>query len=144
MQAKDTTLTPLWLIEQLGGFDFDPCAYPGHATAKHLNVLPSDGLSADWFGRVWCNPPYSCPLPWVHRMMRHGNGVMLVLASTDTVWFQEAAKSAGLIFFPRGRPTFERQDGSPVKLMRASALLAWGECVDNLRSIQMRGFFASP
>lgn len=137
---NDTTLTPLWLIEMLGEFDFDPCGYPGHATAKHVNLWPSDGLTIDWHGKVWCNPPYSAPGPFLQRLAQHGNGIALVLASTDTGWFQEAYSSADWLFFPKGRPTFYRKDMTPVKLMRASALIGWGAAADALRDLALPGF----
>ena len=135
-KEKDTTLTPLWLIEALGNFDLDPCAYPNHKTANNLNVWPSDGLSIDWHGRVWCNPPYSKPKPWLERMANHNNGVALVLASTDTEWFHEASKSCSSILFMKGRPFFIREsDRVNVKLMRATLLIEWG----NSNSLEKSG-----
>lgn len=144
MKAKDTTLTPLWIIRTLGRFDLDPCGYPGHETADKAICLPNDGLSAEWVGRVWLNPPYSNPFPWMQRLARHGNGIALVLASTDTRWFQECVFAAGAaVLFLDGRPKFLRADGSLVGLMRASALVAYGQ--DNasaLSSSGLRGGFA--
>ena len=59
-RAMTTTwLTPLHIIEALGPFDLDPCAYPDWPTARTRLVLPTDGLAAEWKGRVWLNPPYS-------------------------------------------------------------------------------------
>jgi hypothetical protein len=136
MKENDTTLTPLWITEKLGPFDMDPCAYPDHPTAKILNVWPSCGLTMDWHGAVWCNPPYSEPMPWVRKMAEHNNGIMLVLASTDTAWFQEAMKTANTLHFPKGRLTFHRKDMSPVKLMRASAFIGWGESGSHLNRLK--------
>lgn len=126
--SKDTTLTPLNLIAALGEFDLDPCGFVGHQTARELIVLPDDGLVLPWRGRVWLNPPYSNPLPWIKRLADHQNGCALVLASTDTRWFQDyVAVKAAAVLFQRGRPTFYRYDMSPVGLMRATCIVAYGE-----------------
>src|ERR1700682_423971 len=125
---KDTTLTPLWLIRRLGEFDVDPCAFPDHPTAKQLIVSPRDGLSEAWRGRVWLNPPYSAPDPWLERLARHGDGIALVLASTDTKWFHDfIATFASAILFMKGRPQFLRDNMTEVGLMRATLLAAFGD-----------------
>jgi hypothetical protein len=125
-KPNDTTLTPLSLIAKLGEFDLDPCAYREHRTAKRLVVWPEDGLAAEWSGRVWLNPPYSSPEPWMRKLRSHGNGIALVLASVDTAWFHNEASGADGICFIRGRPNFLRTDGSAVQLMRATILIAFG------------------
>lgn len=127
-QSLDVTLTPLSLINKLDIFDLDPCGFPGHQTANKIITLPDDGLTSEWNGRVWLNPPYSKPLPWLKKLSEHGNGIAFVLASTDTTWFQDyIGPYADSILFIRGRPFFQRRDGSPVKLMRASILVAYGK-----------------
>ena len=137
LNDNDTTLTPLSLLGRLGVFDLDPCAFPGHRTARHLICWPDDGLQKDWNGRVWLNPPYSEPAPWLERLMRHGDGIALVLASTDTKWFHDyAAKATGLLFI-RGRPTFLREDFTEVGLMRASVLVGFG--ADNASCLSLSG-----
>lgn len=141
-KEKDTTLTPMHIIEALGPFDLDPCAFEGRNTAGTLVVWPCNGLLSEWFGRVWCNPPYSDPSPWMDKMALHNDGIALVLASTDTKWFQKAASTASAICFPLGRPSFLRVDMAPVKLMRASAFIAWGEdCADRLQQYAQDSLF---
>jgi len=70
--------TPRWLIQAardvLGGIDLDP-ATNAEAQAiirAHRHYTAADnGLLLPWAGRVWCNPPYSDPLPWVRKMIGH-------------------------------------------------------------------------
>jgi len=82
-------LTPLPLIRELGEFDLDPCAYPNHQTARRLICLPEDGLTAEWHGRVWLNPPYGKHTQfWLERLAQHGNGIALVFGRLDTKWLQ--------------------------------------------------------
>lgn len=58
--GTDEWLTPPYIIESLGEFDLDPCSPVNRPwdTAKHHYNINDDGLSKDWFGRVWLNPPY--------------------------------------------------------------------------------------
>lgn len=129
-----TWLTPKPIIDALGPFDLDPCAAPEprpFATAKTMNSIHDggvDGLSLEWFGRVWLNPPYSDkPVQWLHKLKLHGNGIALVFARTDTAWLQGVIADSG-VFFIRGRISFMRPDGSFGNNAGApSVLLPFGE-----------------
>ena len=61
---SDEWYTPKFIIDSLGKFDLDPCApiNPLWQTAKIMYNKTDDGLTKDWIGRVWLNPPYSRPL----------------------------------------------------------------------------------
>lgn len=84
---SNTWLTPLPLIKSLGDFDLDPCAHPTHKTATNLICLPDDGLSKEWTGRVWLNPPYgNQAIHWLNKMNQHGNGIAIVFNRLDTKW----------------------------------------------------------
>ena len=88
----DCWLTPPEIIDALGPFDLDPCAAPGQpwTTAKHHYAPPQDGLQLPWFGRIWLNPPYGQQTGlWLDRLSRHGNGIALVFARTETAMFFE-------------------------------------------------------
>ena len=139
--AKDTTLTPLWMIKKLGVFDLDPCGFEGHATANELFILPKDGLKEEWLGRVCLNPPYSDPKPFLEKMVGHNNGIALVLAFVETYWFHKYIwEKASAVFFQKGRPKYLRADGTEVQLMRPTVLVAYGkENADILRKIDLEG-----
>lgn len=112
---NDTWLTPPELLSSLGSFDLDPCAAETMpwATATKMIAPPDDGLTHSWSGRVWCNPPYSDPLPWVSKFLAHGNGVMLVPArSPETRWGQHVLANAFGVLFLKGRLLFHYQDGA--------------------------------
>ena len=47
-----TWLTPPHVFAGLGDFDLDPCAAPGWRTARRHVILPEDGLTTPWSGRV--------------------------------------------------------------------------------------------
>ena len=87
----DEWYTPKWLFDALGlVFDIDVCA-PIDTTytnvpAKKYYTSEDDGLSQDWYGLVWCNPPYSAPDKWALRMIEHGNGLLLTHIPMNAEW----------------------------------------------------------
>jgi len=100
-----------------------------------------DGLSLDWFGRVWLNPPYSDkPIQWLHKLKQHGNGIALIFARTDTQWFQAIAADHG-VYFMRGRVSFLKSDGSKTNPAGApSVLIPFGkENVDKILNSNIEG-----
>ena len=105
-KAETTTwLTPLPLINSLGIFDLDPCAFNGHSTAKKLICLPDDGLKSEWFGRVWLNPPYGTEAAiWLKKLESHGDGIALVFARLETKWLKPFLKNG--FFIIDGRVSF--------------------------------------
>lgn len=83
----------------LGGFDLDPASNPTAnqtVQATTCYTIDDDGLSKDWAGRVWLNPPYGgMSGPFAARLLEHfvagkvPAAVLLVNAnSTDAGWFQ--------------------------------------------------------
>ena len=142
LEDKNTTLTPLSLINKLGNFDLDPCGLQHHKTASKIISLPNDGLIENWEGRVWLNPPYSDPKHFLNKLALHGNGIALVLNSTDTIWFQEQLRKASGIKFIKGRPKFMRLDMSEVSIMRGVVLFAYGkENAIKLKDSEIEGYF---
>lgn len=115
-EGKCEWLTPPEIIHALGKFDLDPCApirrpWP---TAKHHYTLLEDGLVQPWFGRVWLNPPYGRETArWMARLAKHGNGIALIFARTETrLFFDHVWSQAGAVLFLRGRLTFHNGDGT--------------------------------
>lgn len=130
--------TPPSLFEALGlEFDMDvaapvggvPWVPAGRSIDKH-----EDGLSVEWQGMVWCNPPYGpVGARFMRRMVEHGNGMLLVAARTETVAFQEAMSHANAVCFLRDRLHFIRPDGFQGRSGFGSALIAFGwECSNAL------------
>lgn len=121
----DEWLTPPELLQAFADIDFrfdlDPC-FPlepppwAHLRPERtLNVI-DDGLTADWAGTVWLNPPYSEAEHWIARLAGHGDGIALVFARCDTLWWFESVwpVCSGLLFL-EGRLTFHRGDGTASK-----------------------------
>jgi hypothetical protein len=98
--SSDEHYTPPWVFEKLGlTFDLDVCAPKGginYIPAQHHYCLEDDSLTQNWFGRVWMNPPYSKPTPWVDKFIKHSNGIALVPV-TRGMWFDRIWSAADAI-----------------------------------------------
>lgn len=131
----ETWLTPPLIIETLGPFDLDPCAAPHPrpwpTAAAHI-TWPDDGLAAPWFGRVWCNPPYTnaAVRRWLTKLALHGRGTALIFARTETEnFFRCVWEQATAVLFLEGRLFFHYPDGSraPNNSGAPSVLVAYGK-----------------
>lgn len=129
--VSDEHYTPKFIFDALNiVFDLDPCS-PGlgmsHVPAKKVLTKEDDGLSHEWGGVVWMNPPYSAPKPWVEKFILHANGICLLPITRGRWWDELWNKADGLI------PTaynlkFERPDGLTSKpIVFRTALFAFGE-----------------
>lgn len=134
--------TPKWLCELLGTFDTDPCSNPRSHVKAHQRIQLEDvtdaqraelaairdvtsdvwidkldGLTAPWVGSVFCNPPYSDPLPWARRLAAHGGPwVALLKLDTTTRWWATLMDSGAQWAPFRSRLKFEQ----PGKAMTAN------------------------
>ena len=79
--TSDDYYTPAWVFERMGiRFDLDVCSPPGgppFVPADRYYTQADDGLACQWYGRVWMNPPFSFPRPWIDRFIEHRHGVAL-------------------------------------------------------------------
>lgn len=73
--------TPQALFDELDAefkFDIDVCATAGNAKCAAYYTKEQDGLSKDWTGTCWCNPPYGKGIrSWVEKAYvsaRNGGG----------------------------------------------------------------------
>ncbi len=130
--TTDEWYTPKEIIDALGRFDLDPCAPAVRLwdTATAHFTKADDGLSREWAGRVWLNPPYSRPLieKFVTKMADHGNGIALLFNRADSKMFHEQIfAKASAILFMRGRVQFYRPDGTRAGTPGCgSVLIAYG------------------
>ena len=120
----DLWSTPQDFFEELNrkyNFNLDPCATNENAKCKRFFTKDDDGLSQEWKGRVFCNPPYGRVLKdWVKKCFEefsNGNAeivALLIPARTDTRYFHEYIykKKDVEIQFIKGRLKFGNSKNS--------------------------------
>jgi len=123
--------TPKWIFDLLGvEFDLDVASPPGGVSwipAKKYFTQFDDGLGQIWTGLVWCNPPYSNILPWVHRLNDHRNGIAL-LPHTKGAWRREIWKHAdGIVEWDHLNEIKFLHNGKEKTIMPTTFLAAWGD-----------------
>ena len=128
--TSDDYYTPAWVFERMGiEFDLDVCAPPGGIPwipAKRYYTQADDGLVQPWEGRVWMNPPYSGPTPWVAKFIAHRKGVSL-LPFAKSAWFDHIWSASDAVVAPGVHAS--RFEGGPIFM--PVFLAAFGdECVE--------------
>jgi hypothetical protein len=116
---SDEWYTPRYIFDALNcRFDLDVApARAGRAHVPANDGVISCGLSADWHGFVWMNPPYggrNSLTPWLDKFFQHGSGIALVPDRTSAPWFQDAWPKASAVLFTR-KIRFLRPDGTEGK-----------------------------
>ena len=106
----DVWETPQALFEELNRefrFETDVCALLSNAKCDRFFSPETDGLSQEWLGRCWCNPPYGRQIgKWVKKAATsEALTVMLLPARTDTAWFHDYCLGREIRFI-RGRIKF--------------------------------------
>lgn len=109
MSNSDNYKTPEEFYKVLDNefhFDDDPCPLHGE--------LKENGLTREWGGSTFMNPPYSKPAPWckkaLEESMKGKTVVGLLRGDTSTNWFHEYVLPFAEIRFIKGRIKF---NGSP-------------------------------
>lgn len=107
----DMWATPQDLFDELNAefhFETDVCAVPSNAKCKEYYTPLDDGLSQEWSGVCWCNPPYGREIgKWVEKAATSkALTVMLIPARTDTKWFHDYVYNKAETRFIKGRLKF--------------------------------------
>lgn len=111
--ASDCWATPQDFFDRwnaMYNFDLDVCATPKNAKCRRYFTPTDDGLSQEWEGTCWMNPPYGRAIgAWVkkaYETSKRGHTVVCLLpARTDTAWWHDYAIK-GVVTFLRGRLKF--------------------------------------
>ncbi len=125
-------LTPPELVKSLGEFDLDPCT-PLNPPFVHANLnynIKDDGLSKEWLGRIYMNPPYGKGMEkWIEKLKIHGNGIALIFARTETkCFFNHIWDDADAVLFVKGRIKFYNLEGKQMGTPGApSIFIAYGK-----------------
>ncbi len=134
--------TPSEIIEAarktLGRIDLDPfsCEQANKTVkATHIFTKDDDGFSQPWFGKTWCNHPFSREnnkrIAEKASNEHYGNDceiVMITFAATSEAWFQP------LLYHPQcylhGRTNYYDQEGNKVRgVTKGSVITYFGKNV---------------
>lgn len=127
--------------QALGNIDLDPASIEqanAVVQADRFYTITEDGLTQEWGGRVWMNPPYSKGLidGFMEKMARDylagdvKEAIVLVNNATETNWFQTVLRHVSAVCFPRGRVRFWGPEGETGAPLQGQAVLYLGDEVD--------------
>lgn len=135
--------TPAHIIEAaracMGGIDLDPasCVEANRIVrATQFYTREQDGLSREWKGRVWLNPPYGRGVveAFAEKLLlslRSASveaAILLTNNCSDTEWWQRCAEQATAICFLRGRLKFwgpQERGNSPTQGQTVMLFTGW-------------------
>lgn len=109
-----------------------------------------DGLSKEWTGNVFLNPPYAQPLidnfsKKLIQEIQSGNtkqAIVLVNNATETKWFQSMAQLAAAICFPKSRIKFWSPEKESAPLQGQSFLYFGSNTQQFISEFKKYGFVA--
>lgn len=98
----------------MGSIDLDPASSEIANQTVNANLFYSqeeDGLSKEWFGNVWMNPPYSQPLifEFISKLVESNKvnqAIVLVNNGTETQWGQLLLNNSSAVCFHQSRIRF--------------------------------------
>jgi len=151
VETNDSVATKreLWqpIADKMGGFDVDPASGAEDTPiAETCYTKEDNGLTKQWPGTIWLNPPFSDKETWFKRLYKqyaHGpteRAVALANAGTDTDWFQEWFSTADLVVFLDGRDWYTEVGTENF----ASMLGVWNPTEDLERHLQTLGTVVEP
>lgn len=105
-------------IKVMGEIDLDPASSElANKTVKAKNYYTKEdnGLTKEWYGRVWLNPPYSQPDidDFSNAVLEKDYEEIMILVNnaTETKWFQRLARKSDCICFINKRLKFIDKEG---------------------------------
>lgn len=125
----------------LGTIDLDPASSEianQRVQAGRIFTIADDGLTKEWGGKVFMNPPYAQPhianfiekLASEYEAGRVTEAIALTHNYTDTQWFHRAALSCAAICFTRGRIGFLSPEGKRAAPTQGQAFFYYGSKVE--------------
>jgi phage N-6-adenine-methyltransferase len=130
--ASDEWETPREFFDAIDAvyhFTVDVCANRSNAKCPRFYTKAEDGLSKEWEGVCWMNPPYGREISlWVKKARDSaiaGKNVIVCLlpARTDTRWWHDYVIPRAAVRFVKGRVKFSRRGPAPFP----SALAVYGD-----------------
>lgn len=124
--------------EMVGCIDIDPasCKFANkQVKARTFFSIDQDGLTKQWKGTVWLNPPYGAGAvePFIEKAInefvegRTTQAAILVNNATETKWFQKLLSSCDAVCFISSRIKFLKPDTSTNSPLQGQAIAYFGQ-----------------
>lgn len=122
----------------MGRIDLDPASSPKAqqtVKARRFFAIQQDGLTREWSGAVWLNPPYAQPhiQHFAEKVVaeigagRVSEAIVLTHNYTDTAWFHLLESACAAICFTRGRIRFVSSSGELASPTQGQAFFYFGQ-----------------
>ena len=124
----------------MGSIDLDPASSDMAnevVKAARYCTAETDGLSYEWGGNIWMNPPYSSDLvgrfisKLVDERDNYEQAVVLVNNATETEWFRKLISVANAVCFPYGRIRYYSPNGKNNSPLQGQAIVYVGDNVES-------------
>lgn len=124
----------------MGSIDLDPASSDMAnevVKAARYCTAETDGLSYEWGGNIWMNPPYSSDLvgrfisKLVDERDNYEQAVILVNNATETEWFRRLISIASAVCFPYGRIRYYSPNGKNNSPLQGQAIVYVGDDVES-------------
>lgn len=127
LTGKVEWYTPIEYIEAarkvMGSIDVDPASSvlaQKTIQAETYYTIHTNGLTKDWYGNVWLNPPYAATVirPFIEKLTgclennTVSQAIMLTHCNSDTRWYHDAWKHCSAFCQTRGRVRFYDASGT--------------------------------
>ena len=148
--GDEESYTPTVYVESarevMGKFDLDPASNEmaqKTVDADHFYTIDDDGLTKDWRGKIWMNPPYTARVinVFINKLVSHylagevTEAIVLTNNNTDTSWFHEAAINGAAVCFTSGRINFLKRDGSKSSPTNGQSFIYFGENINSFKDV---------
>jgi hypothetical protein len=118
-KGNDHYTTPDWIKKGMFAGWWDPCPLNKEYQAYDWKTGEyKDGLLVEWkANKIYINPPYSKPLPWIERAIlesKKGKTIALLVKHDSSTKWWAMLHEAGAHFLPiMGRLSFNGGDAAP-------------------------------
>jgi phage N-6-adenine-methyltransferase len=128
--TSDDYYTPKWIFDALDlTFDIDVASPPNGPPFTPCNAYftkETNGLTSDWSGLVFMNPPFSQMTPWVEKFIDHANGIAL-LPMSKSRWFNMLWESNAAIVSLPSTLKFHDPKGGKGSIFLGTILAGFGD-----------------
>lgn len=126
--------------EVLGKIDIDPAsnAFANQTVqATTFYTKKDDGLTKEWQGKMWLNPPYSSIIAeFINKTCNSEvEAIVLTNNSTDTKWFAQGANNCDAICFTYGRINFYDDTNKKSSPTNGQAFFYFGDNVEKFKEV---------